>query len=116
MNDGGAWLGTYRSALRRAGFAYQLQFRLVPRTGQPLHLVFGTGSDAGLEAMEEAMWKVDDRDGESFQDPRTRGAQPVGQLDLFQAVLGTAPSSGRRTHGPSKGGRARSVLYLVEQE
>jgi three-Cys-motif partner protein len=79
-----AWLGTYRSALRRAGFGYQLQFRLVPRTGQPLYLVFGTGSDAGLKAMKEAMWKVDDRDGESFQDPRTRGAKPDGQLDIFQ--------------------------------
>ncbi|MFE2218072.1 three-Cys-motif partner protein TcmP [Streptomyces canus] len=86
-----AWLGTYRSALRRAGFAYQLQFRLVPRTGQPLYLVFGTGSDAGLKAMKEAMWKVDDRDGESFQDPRTRGAQPIGQLDLFQAFEACDP-------------------------
>ncbi|GAA3381215.1 hypothetical protein GCM10020367_71620 [Streptomyces sannanensis] len=81
-----AWLGTYRSALRRAGFGYQLQFRLVPRTGQHLYLVFGTGSDAGLRAMKEAMWKVDDRDGESFQDPRTRGAEAVGQLDIFQAA------------------------------
>ncbi|MEU1516236.1 three-Cys-motif partner protein TcmP [Streptomyces sp. NPDC005811] len=81
-----AWLGTYRNALRRAGFGYQLQFQLVPRTGQPLYLVFGTGSDAGLKAMKEAMWKVDDRDGESFQDPRTRGAAPAGQLDFFQAA------------------------------
>ncbi|MCC3655789.1 three-Cys-motif partner protein TcmP [Streptomyces sp. S07_1.15] len=80
-----AWLGTYRAALQRAGFGYQLQFQLVPRTGQPLYLVFGTGSDAGLKAMKEAMWKVDDRDGESFRDPRTRGAEAIGQLDLFQA-------------------------------
>ncbi|MEU6071392.1 three-Cys-motif partner protein TcmP [Streptomyces sp. NPDC047082] len=81
-----AWLGTYRSALRRAGFGYQLQFRLVPRTGQHLYLVFGTGSEAGLKAMKEAMWKVDDRDGENFQDPRTRGAEAVGQLDIFQVA------------------------------
>ncbi|MGW0930952.1 three-Cys-motif partner protein TcmP [Streptomyces sp. NPDC002644] len=81
-----AWLSTYRSALRRAGFGYQLQFRLVPRTGQPLYLVFGTGSEAGLKAMKEAMWKVDDRDGESFQDPRTRGAEAIGQLDIFQVA------------------------------
>ncbi|MFJ9478852.1 hypothetical protein ACIRRI_28170 [Streptomyces mirabilis] len=32
------------------------------------------------------MWKVDDRDGESFRDLRTRGAEPEGQLDLFQAA------------------------------
>ncbi|MFC7795724.1 three-Cys-motif partner protein TcmP [Streptomyces cinereoruber] len=79
-----AWLNTYRHALQRAGFGYQLQFQLVPRTGQPLYLVFGTGSDAGLRAMKDAMWKVDDRDGESFKDPRTRGAEATGQLDLFQ--------------------------------
>ncbi|MFF7928425.1 three-Cys-motif partner protein TcmP [Streptomyces mirabilis] len=80
------WLRTYRDALRRAGFGYQLQFELVPRTGQPLYLVFGTGSTAGLKAMKDAMWKVDDRDGESFRDLRTRGAEPEGQLDLFQAA------------------------------
>jgi hypothetical protein len=36
--------------------------------------------------MKDAMWNVDDRDGESFRDPRTRGAEAVGQLDLFQAA------------------------------
>ncbi|MBE1602980.1 three-Cys-motif partner protein TcmP [Streptomyces stelliscabiei] len=80
------WLRTYRDALRRAGFGYQLQFELVPRTGQPLYLVFGTGSTAGLKAMKDAMWKVDGLDGESFRDPRTRGAKADGQLDLFQAA------------------------------
>ncbi|WP_405976458.1 three-Cys-motif partner protein TcmP [Streptomyces sp. NBC_00988] len=80
------WLRTYRDALRRAGFGYQLQFELVPRTGQPLYLVFGTGSPAGLNAMKDAMWNVDDLDGESFRDPRTRGAKADGQLDLFQAA------------------------------
>ncbi|MFI1502606.1 three-Cys-motif partner protein TcmP [Streptomyces platensis] len=80
------WLRTYRDALRRAKFGYQLQFQLVPRTGKPLYLVFGTGSPKGLEAMKDAMWKVDDRDGESFHDPRTRGAEHEGQLDIFQAA------------------------------
>jgi three-Cys-motif partner protein len=36
-----AWLSTYRDALRRAGFRYRLQFEVVPRTGQPLYLVYG---------------------------------------------------------------------------
>ncbi|MEU5547851.1 hypothetical protein AB0G85_36980 [Streptomyces sioyaensis] len=58
----------------------------MPRTGKPLYLVFGTGSPKGLEAMKDAMWSVDDRDGESFHDPRTRGAEPEGQLDIVQAV------------------------------
>ncbi|WP_030019358.1 three-Cys-motif partner protein TcmP [Streptomyces monomycini] len=80
------WLRTYRDALRRAGFGYQLQFELVPRTGQPLYLVFGTGSPKGLLAMKDAMWKVDGLDGQSFRDPRTRGATAEGQLDLFQVA------------------------------
>lgn len=78
------WLQTFRDALRRAGFGYQLHFKLEPRTGQPLYLVFGTGSSKGLEAMKDAMWKVDDRDGESFRDPRNRGVEADGQLDIFQ--------------------------------
>lgn len=39
------WLGTYRRTLDRAGFEFQLQFEVVPRTGLPLYLVYGTGSD-----------------------------------------------------------------------
>ncbi|RCH65584.1 hypothetical protein DT019_27130 [Streptomyces sp. SDr-06] len=85
------WTRTYREALHRAGFGYQLQFKLVPRTGQDLYLVFGTGSPKGLEAMKDAMWKVDDSDGMSFRDPRTRGAVPLGQLDLFQGTGCTDP-------------------------
>ncbi len=79
-----AWLGTYRQALARAGFGYQLQFEVVPRTGQPLNLVYGTGSDKGVEIMKDAMWNVDGQEGMSFRDPRTRGAIPPGQLDLLQ--------------------------------
>jgi len=78
-----AWLATYREALRRAGFRYQLQFMIVPKTGQPLYLVYGTSNDRGVEAMKEAMWKVDGADGMGFRDPRTRGAVPVGQQTLF---------------------------------
>jgi three-Cys-motif partner protein len=77
------WLASYRNALRRAGFEYQLQFKIVPRTGQPLYLVYGTGHDKGVKVMKEAMWDVDGQDGMGFQDPRTRGAAPQGQLTLF---------------------------------
>jgi len=77
------WLGTYREALRRAGFRYQLQFKVVPRTGQPLYLVYGTGHDKGVAVMKDAMWAVDGNDGMGFQDPRTRGAELPGQLALF---------------------------------
>lgn len=79
------WLETYRAALRRAGFAYQLQFMVVPGTGQPLYLVFGTNHESGVEAMKDAMWKVDGADGMRFLDPRAKGAVPAGQLDLFSS-------------------------------
>jgi hypothetical protein len=77
------WLGVYREALQRAGFQFRLQFQVVPRTGQPLYLVFGTGHEKGVEVMKEAMWTVDKSDGMSFKDPRVRGAVPVGQTSLF---------------------------------
>ncbi len=77
------WLATYRDALRRAGFKYQLQFQIVPRTGQPLYLVYGTGHEKGVEVMKDAMWLVDGTDGMGFRDPRTRGAAPAGQMPLF---------------------------------
>jgi three-Cys-motif partner protein len=78
-----AWLATYREALRRAGFRFQLQFRIVPKTGQPLYLVYGTGHEKGVQVMKDAMWDVDGNDGMGFQDPRTRGAPLPGQQMLF---------------------------------
>ena len=78
-----AWLSTYRSALGRAGFRHQLHFEVVPRTGHPLYLVFGTGHPKGVEVMKEAMWDVDGSDGMSFRDPRTRGWVPPDQQSLF---------------------------------
>lgn len=78
-----AWLATYRESLYRAGFPFRLQFGVVPKTGQPLYLVFGTKNKRGVQVMKDAMWRVDTRDGMSFRDPRTRGAEVVGQLGLF---------------------------------
>jgi three-Cys-motif partner protein len=77
------WLSTYKDALSRAGFAYQLQFKIVPGTGQPLYLVFGTRHWRGVEVMKDAMWDVDGDDGMGFADPRTRGAPPPGQGMLW---------------------------------
>jgi three-Cys-motif partner protein len=77
------WLTTYRDALGRAGFEYRLDFEIVPHTGQPLYLVYGTGHPSGVEAMKDAMWKVDGNDGMSFRDPRTRGGTIPGQLTLW---------------------------------
>ncbi len=99
------WLSTYRDALRRAGFRYQLQFKIVPKTRQPLYLVFGTGHPKGVQVMKDAMWKVDGHDGMGFADPRTRGALPPGQgllwegsnqpelLELARQRLGDGPLS-----------------------
>lgn len=65
------WLETYHAALLRAGFDFALGFQVVPRTGQPLDLVFGTGHTSGVEAFKDAMWNVDTSDGMRFSDPRT---------------------------------------------
>lgn len=86
-----AWLGTYRDAMQRAGFPYRLQFQVVPRTGQPLYLVYGTGHPKGVEAMKEAMWAVDGNDGMSFCDPRTRDAIGQGQLSLWSGAGSSSP-------------------------
>lgn len=79
------WLSTYREALGRAGFGYRLQFEVVPKTGQPLYLVYGTRHEKGVEVMKAAMWEVDGSDGMVFRDPRTRGAAPLGQASLWEA-------------------------------
>jgi three-Cys-motif partner protein len=80
------WLSTYRAALDRAGFKYQLRFQVVPRTGLPLYLVFGTGSEKGVQVMKDAMWRVDGSQGMHFRDPRTRGAVGPGQQTLWQGA------------------------------
>lgn len=99
------WLQTYRGALRRAGFRYQLQFRIKTRPGMDLYLVYGTGHPSGVESMKDAMWEVDDNEGASFIDPRTRGAQLPGQgmlwggtdhpelLELTRQRLETGPAT-----------------------
>jgi hypothetical protein len=60
--------------------------RGVPRAGLPLYLVYGTGSDKGVEAMKDAMRTVDGSEGMSFRDPRTGGAVPVGQMELLHEI------------------------------
>ncbi len=77
------WLATYRDALHRAGCQHRLQFQVVPKTGLPLYLVYGTGAEKGVEVMKDAMWNVDGTDGMSFSDPRTRGAVDPGQFTLW---------------------------------
>lgn len=78
------WLETYQAALRRAGFDYTLRFEVVPATGQPLYLVYGTCHPKGLAAMKAAMWGVDGHDGLRFSDPRLRSTPAPDQESLFQ--------------------------------
>jgi three-Cys-motif partner protein len=77
------WLETYRETLGRAGFGYRLHFSVVPCTGQPLYLVYGTGHPAGLRVMKDAMWNVDTDDGMRFADPRAREGQVPGQTSIW---------------------------------
>jgi three-Cys-motif partner protein len=76
------WLATYRAAMLRAGFDYCLPFQVVPRTGQPLDLVFGTGHHRAVEAFKDAMWNVDRSDGMRFSDPRTTIAKQAAMAAL----------------------------------
>lgn len=77
-----AWLETYRSAVLRAGFKFCIPFQVLPRTGQPLDLVFGTGHHLAVNAFKEAMWNVDSSDGMRFCDPRTTAAKEAAMAAM----------------------------------
>jgi three-Cys-motif partner protein len=74
-------LTCYRNALRAAGFTFLLDFELVPRHGQPLYLVFGTGHRRGVEKMKDSLWEVDHTQGVGFRDPRDEQAETLFDLD-----------------------------------
>jgi three-Cys-motif partner protein len=76
------WLETYHDAIRRAGHQFALTFQVMPRTGQPLYLVYGTSSVAGVNAFKDAMWKVDTSDGMRFDDPRTTAGKQAAMAAL----------------------------------
>jgi three-Cys-motif partner protein len=76
------WLETYHDAVRRAGHDYALTFEVMPKTGQPLYLVYGTGSPVGVNAFKDAMWKVDTSDGMRFNDPRTTAGKQAAMAAL----------------------------------
>lgn len=77
-----AWLETYRRAVLRAGFKFCIPFQVLPKTGQPLNLVFGTGHDRAVSAFKDAMWKVDSSDGMQFLDPRTNAAKEAAMAAM----------------------------------
>ncbi|WJK34216.1 three-Cys-motif partner protein TcmP [Solwaraspora sp. WMMA2065] len=79
-------LTCYRQALRAAGFPYLLDFELIPRTGQPLYLIFGTGHPLGVQKMKDSLWEVDRAQGVGFRDPRDEQAETL--FDVNQPVLG----------------------------
>jgi three-Cys-motif partner protein len=81
------WLETYRTAILRAGFAYCLPFQVVPRTGQPLDLVFGTSHPRAVEAFKDAMWNVDKSDGMRFSDPRTTVAKQTAMATIQPSLF-----------------------------
>lgn len=60
----------YKRQLRNVGGAnYVRNFEVIGKHNQPIyHLVYGTKHWKGLEAMKEAMWKVDRRGTYSFSD------------------------------------------------
>lgn len=82
-------LDCYRRALSQAGFQYLLAFELVPRTGQPLYLLFGTNHPLGVKKMKDALWEVDRSYGVGFRDPRDDQEETLFELNEPQlAPLG----------------------------
>jgi three-Cys-motif partner protein len=79
-------LTCYRNALKTAGFEYLLDFELVPRHGQPLYLVFGTGHPLGVKKMKDSLWEVDRTQGVGFRDPRDEQAETL--FDINEPLLG----------------------------
>ena len=77
-------LTCYRNALHAAGFAFLLDFELVPRHGQPLYLVFGTNHRRGVEKMKDSLWEVDRTQGVGFRDPRDEQAETLFDVDTPQ--------------------------------
>ena len=82
------WLQTYKAATKSAGHDYALNFEVMPASGHPLYLVFGTGHPYGVEVFKDAMWSVDRHDGMRFNDPRTNAAK-VAELERYQGDLFT---------------------------
>lgn len=76
------WLETYHGAILRAGHDYALTFQVMPKTGQPLYLVYGTGHTVGVNAFKDAMWNVDVSDGMRFNDPRTTEAKQAAMAAM----------------------------------
>jgi three-Cys-motif partner protein len=74
-------LTCYRQALRAAGFPYLLDFELIPRNGQPLYLIFGTGHPLGMKKMKDSLWEVDRAQGVGFRDPRDEQAETLFDID-----------------------------------
>lgn len=70
-------LTCYRRALHAAGFQYLLDFELIPRNGQPLYLVFGTGHPLGVKKMKDSLWEVDRTQGVGFRDPRDEQSETL---------------------------------------
>lgn len=96
-------LTCYRQALRAAGFPYLLDFELIPRKGQPLYLIFGTGHPLGVRKMKDSLWEVDRTQGVGFRDPRDEQAETL--FDVNHPLLG--PLARLLLHKLQSAGRTR---------
>jgi three-Cys-motif partner protein len=96
-------LTCYRQALRAAGFPFLLDFELIPRKGQPLYLIFGTGHHLGVKKMKDSLWEVDRAQGVGFRDPRDEQAETL--FDMDEPLLG--PLTRLLEHKLRDSGRAR---------
>ncbi|MET7599092.1 three-Cys-motif partner protein TcmP [Streptomyces sp. NPDC004082] len=79
-----AWLNGYGRALRPAGFAYRLKFRMTAGNRPPLHLVFATSRLDGVSAMKDVITVSHHRDGVRFHDPRNAATAPAESVEPVQ--------------------------------
>jgi three-Cys-motif partner protein len=85
------WLSVYQQALLDAGFDYSLQFGILPVSGHPLYLVYGTKSEKGVLEFKNAMWNVDKADGMHFNDPRTNAARQAQLEQMWPSLFDDDP-------------------------
>lgn len=106
------WLQTYKAATLAAGHHHALNFEVMPSSGHPLYLVYGTGHPRGVEVFKDAMWTVDKHDGMRFNDPRT-SASKVAEIERFHGNLFDL-LDGEPDDAPDKELRALILEHLAD--
>jgi len=110
------WINLYETQLKNHGATYVRSFQMIGKNNQTVYyLVYATKSVKGMEAMKDAMWKVDRRGTYRFSDmtdPRQRLVMDFSDESLW------VPSAGRavlaRFHGQTVDLEAVRIYLITE--